>query len=83
MPAAGENGQKKAREPVGCGLESNFLRRRLEETGATIAIRQCRVCFIVAIADIHLSNNSRQAGISALFTPRQAWLASMSPAWAD
>lgn len=36
-----------------CGLESNFL-RRLEETGATIAMHPGRVCFIVAIADIHI-----------------------------
>jgi len=30
----------------------------LEETGATIAIRMQAVCFIVPIADIHISNNS-------------------------
>jgi len=39
-----------------CGLESNFLRRRLEETGATIVIPAHHVCFIVAIADIHQKN---------------------------
>lgn len=52
-----ERTSKKKPATIRCGLESNFLRRRLEETGATIAMPHCGVCFIVAIADIHHSNN--------------------------
>ncbi|MET2990325.1 hypothetical protein G5B88_09660 [Herbaspirillum seropedicae] len=50
-----EKGKKKPATKR-CGLESNFLRRRLEETGATIVILAHHVCFIVAIADIHKKN---------------------------
>jgi hypothetical protein len=33
----------------------------LEETGVTIATTYAAVCFIVPIADIHKSNNSRNS----------------------
>jgi hypothetical protein len=52
-----ETTDKKKPATKRCGLQSNFLRRRLEETGATIATAHCRVCFIVAIADIHHPHN--------------------------
>ena len=51
--------QKKKPATKRCGLESNFL-RRWEETGATIAMHPSRVCFIVAIADIHILHICRQ-----------------------
>ncbi len=58
--------QKKKPATKRCGLESNFL-RRLEETGATIAMRPRRVCFIVAIADIHSSHICRTNGATCGF----------------
>jgi hypothetical protein len=54
-------GQKKSREPCGCG-KIQFFKRKLEETGATIDIRPRRVCFFIGIPDIHIKDTSDKIG---------------------
>ena len=48
---------KKKPATLRCGLKSNSLRRKLEETGATLMLRTKTIYFISQISDIRFGDN--------------------------